>query len=342
MDPLTMAAIASVAVPAITGAIGGAKAGKANKDAERRRDEMAELYRNLKVPDLASQQYDAMMQEYAGDIDPALLASVPGLESAFNNISTDPRFTQAQYESLGGLDSLIAGGGMTDMDKLNFQRAQNAAAQASAQQQAGITRDMAERGIAGGGAELAQRLASAQGAANRSSDAAQDMAATAQQRALQALISRGSMAGDMQAQDFGQKSAMATARDAIARWNQQQAMETGRANQNAMNTAMSQNQQVRQGVNAANQGATNQSRQYNAGAVGTQYNQQLNKLGGISGQVTAQNADRNAAAERTANQYQGFGQAASAVLPIATKAYQKYSYDNMSGEEQDAYNRSQR
>lgn len=334
--------IAAAAIPAITGAIGAHQAGKARKDAERRQDQMADMFRGLNVPDINSQQYQAALQDYVGDVDPALLASVPGLESALAGISTDPRFTQAQHQSLGSLNEIIQGGGLSQMDKLNFQRAQDQAAQQAARQQSAVTRNMAERGIAGGGAELAQQLAASQGAANRSSDAAQNMAATAQQRALQAIMQRGSLAGDMQQQDFSRQSAIAQARDAMGRWNQQMAQDTAKSNQNAMNVTAANNQRMRQGVAQDNQGATNQNRQYNAGVVGTNYNQQLDKLRGISGQVTAQNGYRNDSAERTGNQYQGYGQAASAILPVAAKAYQQYSYNNMSGEEQDAYDRSNR
>lgn len=330
-------AIAAAAVPVIAGAIGNAQAGKARKDAERRSDEMAELYRSLNVPSLESQQYDPTMQDYAGDIDPALLASIPGLESALSQVTSDPRFTQAQYQSLGGLDELVAGGGMTQMDKLEFQRAQDQAGQESARQQASITRDMAERGIAGGGMELAQRLASAQGAANTSSAAAQNMAATAQQRALQALMERGNMAGDMQSQDFGRKSTAANARDMMAKWNQEQALGVNKANANAANAAAAQNQQTRQYVNKDNQYATNNAKQNNAQAVGQQYGQQMDRLSGIAGQVTGQNAHRQAQAAQIGNQAQGIGQAASTIIPAAANMYQQYQKNNMSGEELEAY-----
>lgn len=323
--------MSGILAPIVSGILGGKKAGAADREAQRMIDALAEQYKNLKVPDLASQQYDPAMQDYVGDIDPALLASVPGLESALSEITTDPRFTQAQYQSLGSLDEIIQGGGLSQMDKLNFQRAQDQAAQQAARQQAAITRNMAERGIAGGGAELAQQLAASQGAANRSSEAAQTMAATAQQRALQALMQRGSLAGDMQQQDFGRQSTIAQARDNMNRWNQELAQSTARANQQATNAAAATNQQMRQGVAGANQNATNRGREYNANAVGQQYGQQLDRLQGMSGAVGAQATNRANKANQIRDQYTGYSNAINGALASGTKMLSGTGFGSGSG-----------
>lgn len=329
---MAWAPIAAAAIPVVAGALGGNKASKADKAAQRMLDEAREAYGNLQVPDLASQQYDAEQTAYAGDIDPALLAQIGDISTAYDQISTDPRFTQAQYDSLGSLDSLINGGGMTDLDKLNFQKAQDEAAQTSARQQAGITRDLAERGMAGGGAEIAQRMMAAQGAANNSSAAAQEMAANAQQRALQAIMSRGSLAGDMQSQDFNQQATVANARDAIAKWNQEQALGVNKANQAATNAALESNRNAQQNVYNTNANANNAAAQYNAGAVGTQYNQQLDKINGMSGAAKTSAATRAASADQTRNQYAGYGQAAAGAVTALGDMYKNQPVTTTSSE----------
>ena len=312
MDPLTIAAIASVAAPVISGAIGGGQANKQRKAGQKILDKAADQVYGLEVPDIADLQFDPTLAQYAGDIDPALLSNMQDIESNYGQITTDPRFAQAQYQSLGGLDELIAGGGMTAADKLAYQNATNDAAMQASREQGNIARDMAERGLSGGGNELAMRLASSQGAANRGAEAAQTQVATAQQRALDALLQRGQMGGQMEQADFNRQSEAARAKDQIAQFNRNNAMETQRTNVGATNNMNIGNRDARQANINTNTVISNTGKQNNVDAVQRNFGNQMEKAVAGGNIASGQAANRSAVADSTANMWDTIGQAGSA------------------------------
>ncbi len=333
--------IAAAAIPAIIGAIGSSKAGKARKEGERIIDQAGENWDLLDVPDVEDLKYDAATQDYVGDVDPALMSQVPDINSAFDQITGDPRFQQAQYDSLGALDGLVNAGGMMEADKIAYQNALNDAATQNSRQQASIGRDYAERGLGGGGQELAMRMAAQQTAANANSAGAQNMAATAQQRALEAIMSRGNLAGSMQGADYAQKNAAATARDVINKFNTQNAITVGQSNQDAINTAGVQNQNTRQGVRGDNQNATNESLKYNAGAPVTQFGMAKDKASGQSDAAGQKAAVRTGQAAGIREEHKGYATAIPGVIQGASSIGQT-PYSEMSGEGQDAYDKDRR
>jgi hypothetical protein len=86
-------------------------------------------------------------------------------------------------------------------------------------QQSAILQNLAQRGMAGGGQELALRAQAQQSSANQAAMEGLQLSAEQRARALNALIQRGQMAGNMRSQEFGEKSDKAKAADAIAQWN---------------------------------------------------------------------------------------------------------------------------
>jgi hypothetical protein len=102
-------------------------------------------------------------------------------------------------------------GGMTGADRLAAEQAQNDAASQARMREGAIMNSLASRGQAGGGGELAARLANSQGATVAQHSAGATQAAAAQQRALQSLQGWGTMAGQQ-----------ASAKDAISTFNASQ------------------------------------------------------------------------------------------------------------------------
>ncbi len=318
---MAWAPIAAAAVPAVAGIIGGNKANKAAKEAQKIRDRAAQQIYGIEVPDVEDLQFDPTLSNYSGDIDPALLSNMTDIDSEYGNISTDPRFQQAQYQSLGGLDELIAGGGQTAADKLAYQKATDDASMQASREAGNITRDMAERGMGGSGQELAQRLASSQGAANRGALAAQTQAATAQQRALDAMIQRGDMAGNMQSADFDRQSKAASAKDLIAQFNRNNAMNVQQTNAQMTNQTNTGNRDARQANNNLNTGITNTGKANNAQAVQTTFGNQLDKANAGAAAANGQAASRTAQADKTAAMWSGIASAAPGIISAGANAF---------------------
>lgn len=313
--------LATAAVSAMAGAQGAKKAASATRDAQNISDKAAEQIYGLDVPDVSELRYDPTRSEYAGDVNPQLLSNLQDIESQFGGISTDPRFAQAQYQSLGGLDELIAGGGQTAADKLAYQQATNDAASQASREQGNITRDMAERGLGGSGQEMAMRLASSQGAANRGADAAQTQAATAQQRALDAMIQRGELAGNMQGADFDRQAKIAEATDRIRQWNRDNSMQVQQNNATMLNQAKTGNRDARQANTNLNAGIDNTGKQVGVNAVQDTYNNKMDKAVAGGNAATGQANSRLAAAQNTKDMWSGIASAAPGVINAGVTAW---------------------
>lgn len=156
-----------------------------------------------------------------GKIDLPTLEQITNQElgpSAFEKLKTDTRLAQAQY---GALDKLgeYANGGLTLQDQATLNAAMGKVARQEGAGREAIRENMAARGTLGSGAELAMSLQNQQGAAERANQMGMDAAGRAQQRALDALISRGQMAGQIRGQEFNEGARAAEAKDLINRYN---------------------------------------------------------------------------------------------------------------------------
>lgn len=175
-------------------------------------------------------------------VDPRLADLALQDDSAFNDISIDPRLKDTQMGSLDALREIAESGGMTAADEANLNRVQSEVGAADRGRREAIRSGMAARGMGGSGLELLQMLDSSQAATDRANQSGLDIAGMAEQRAMDAIMRGGSMAGDIRGQDFGEAAKAAAANDAI----------------NAFNTAnTNQNSQW-------NAGATNSMGQFNA------------------------------------------------------------------------------
>lgn len=139
--------------------------------------------------------------------------------TALAKITADPRFRQAQEESLSALADISKNGGFSLEDQANLNRFQNEAARRASGQRAAVLERLASRGIAGGGAEIAQNIAAQQDTANREAQMGLDLAAQGRKRALDAILARGDLASRLESADYNRQAQAATAQDAIDRFN---------------------------------------------------------------------------------------------------------------------------
>lgn len=275
--------------------------------------------------------------EYAGDVTAAtttrpdqisvdpitaahMQASTVG-PSAMGDISGDPRLREAQLNALGGLEGIVADGGMTAMDKANMSRMTNSVNQQDRGRREAIQQGMARRGMGGSGMDLLAQLQSSQGSTDRAAQQGLDIQGMAQARALEAMMQSGQLGGAIRGQDFGEDAAKAQAADAIARFNAGQTQvanqfNTGATNQFALsnqnmdlntqaqninndtgwqqfntgqvNNIATNNQQARQGVSNAHANAANDSQQQNKiGTPTANFNNNATVAKGKTGGKTA-------------------------------------------------------
>lgn len=255
VDPLTAAVVAT---NVIGGILGSNKANKANKSAERVLDAQMEEWRQLNMPNLSPVEFEKYKELFAPQM---------AQDSLMQNIQTDPALRDAQMAALSQLGD-ISEGGLTLQDKADLADIQGEVARQDAARQGAIMQNMAERGLGGAGMELAQRLQAQSAGADRAASDARNVAAQAQQRALDAIMRRGSLGGEMRAQQFGEDAAKARAQDAMNMYN------TGMLNEAQRNKQQIANQNTDLGNQQAMQ--ANQIAQQN-------YENELSKLGGQSG-----------------------------------------------------------
>lgn len=269
--------VAAVAAPMIINEVSKAQSKGDFKKASNLMREAYAQYGDVIAPEI--EKYDPQMLQYLGDVNYEELRSQGDLTYSdvgtdFNNISVDPRFKENQMASLGALDEIIAGGGFNATDRANLTRAQNEAAQGDRGRRDAIMQNMQMRGVGGSGMELLAQLQSSQAATDRSAQAGLDTNALAQQRALDAIMQSGQMSGQMRGQEFGEKSSVAQARDAIAKFNAANRLDVNRSNRdygtdiNKYNTdmanrAMDRNVDTRQNIANQNVSTQNQAQQVN-------------------------------------------------------------------------------
>jgi len=202
-------------------------------DAENALSQVTGAYDGIKPPTLVSpdlQNYNWLQDlnpehvNQGADVQAPVLSAhtadaVNQAQSEMGNISTDPALRSQQMASLAALQNLAQSGGLNLQDKAALASVQDQAAQADRGRRQAIQQNMQARGMGGSGASLLAQLQSNQAATDQQSQQGMDIAGQAQQRALQAMMQGGQLAGQIQGQDFSQQAQQAQAQDAVNSFN---------------------------------------------------------------------------------------------------------------------------
>lgn len=267
MDPMTIAAIASIG----GGVLGNMMSGGDSSEASANQRRALQAILELQAPSLKDQSLDLEQYLSQGELNPMLEGALQQEASGMANIQTDPRLKNAQLDALARMEKIGASGGMDDLAKAQmFEARNNASAEANAQNMA-IQENMARRGMGGGGLELLQKMTSNQNANQRLASSDMNANAQAQARALDAIMNQGNLAGQMNTQDFNQKSQQAQAQDAINQFNIQNSQNVQARNVASKNNAQATNLQNRQNLSNQNVDLKNQQQQYNKELLQTQF-----------------------------------------------------------------------
>lgn len=240
---------------------------------------LAEI-RKVDLPQL--KELNPELYKQVVSLNPELESAVTLGPSAMEGVSTDPRLKQAQMNALNKLMEVGNEGGMTLEDRGRLNSINNEVNANLKGNQDAIMQNMATRGMAGGMSEMVARQNAAQAAANRASQQGFDVQAEAQKRALNAIMSAGDMGGNMQAQEFQQKSQVADAQDAISRFNAQNTQQVRNNNVNTKNQAQQWNAENVQNTANSNTGLNNQTQQYNSELAQRNFDNQMSKATGVA------------------------------------------------------------
>lgn len=303
----TGTALAIGAGAQIIGGLIGNEAAKGGRDAASRSAKAAlDAINGLQIPDIEKQKLLLEMPQIMGQYFPEQEVAVALQDSGMSGITTDPRLADAQMKQLESLTQL----GETGMNpaveaELNKIRRDTASQEQSRQQ--GIIQNMAQRGVGGSGIELATRLSSSQGAAQRQSEEADRQAAMAFQNMLQAQSQAGTLAGSIRGQEFGEKSAVAKAQDEINRFNTANQQSVNQRNVAGKNDAAQINLREQQRIADQQVALRNQQQQYNKQLEQQQFDNEYRKQSALAGQFQGQANQQNNQANQQANNWNNIG-----------------------------------
>lgn len=260
-----------------------------------------DYYSDLQTPEIDDilAQIEPLVQQ--GVLSPQEAQTIMQGESAMGGITLDPELKQAQLEALSSLQDISDQGGFNLTDRANLNKIANEEAIQNRGSREAILQNANARGMGGSGLELMSQLQNQQDSATRKSARDTDVAAIAQQRALDALMQRGNLANQMETQDFNRQAQTAQANDSISRFNAQTAQEQVNLNTAAGNDAAEKNLAVRQGIADNNAGIKTQNNQALINARQQEFENQLKKRNGQSGVAANNSSIQGANSDRQAN-----------------------------------------
>lgn len=281
IDPMTAGLIGSGVATIGSGLIGGNQIAKGQDAAKQAAMRALAEYAGINIPTIAEQSLILQNPDLVGLMAPELEQIINMGPSAMEGVSVDPLLEQQQMDSLGLL-SEVAKGGLTEADKAASRDIQREVGQNSQARRDAVLQNMAQRGTLGSGMELAAQLDAQQQSANEQSRTSDQLLQAAQARALQAMTQSGNMAGNIRQQQFGEKSDVARAQDAIAQFNAANQQNVGSRNVQSKNAAQEANLAAKQTLENQRAANANAQQQYNKQLYQQQFNNQMNLAQGKS------------------------------------------------------------
>lgn len=257
----------------------------ANDRAAMLQNQQFQQWMQLNVPDPAQQQVAMQQFVSAGKLTPQLETAIKQDPSSFQKIVTDSGQKAAQNTALSQLEDIGRSGGLRLQDKAALQDATLKTQQQARGNRNAIAANMAQRGLGGSGFDVAAQLQGQQGEADQNAKSSLQVAAGAQDRALSAIEGAGNMATQQRSQDFGEQAQKASAADRINQFNTENSRNVNAQNTGIANSAQSANLQNAQNLSNQNTQLSNSQQLYNKGLLQQQYQNQVQKLAGATGQA---------------------------------------------------------
>jgi hypothetical protein len=284
-----------------SGMFGGGSSASVDKDSYQR---AIDAFNSIATPELTALQVQLDKYVQAGKLSPEAAESVLLNSNSFNDIKLDPALRGAQKQALQQLQNIATQGGLTATDKAQLNDIATEQNTVARGRNEAILSNARERGIGGSGLELTSQLLNEQEAANRAATQGTQVAANAEQRALQSLQAAGQLGGTMEAQQYGQAANQAQAQNAIDRFNAETQQGTNLMNVQNRNAAQEANLAATQDIANRNTATQQAQATQNAAAVQQDYANKMNKASGIA------NIYQNLGATNTAAKQQEAGASA--------------------------------
>lgn len=263
------------------------------KDQEANSDLNAALasIQGVQTPDIASMEYQIQKLVQAGVLTPEQAQTYLQQSSALQNENVDQTGTAAQQNEISGLDNIAAQGGNDAQEQSDMQTVLNNLNTQEQGQRGAILQSQAARGALTGGETLAAQLQANQGDQASANQNALQSNAAAEQRALAALTTAGSAGSALQGQENTQANTVASATDAINKFNSAQQNQTAQYNTDASNKAQAANLANAQDIGNTNANNANAYSAYQAQLPQEVYNDNLQKAQAEAG-INSQQADQ--------------------------------------------------
>ena len=174
--------------------------------------------------------------------------------------------------------------GLTAIDRAALADIQNQLSRQERGQREAILANMAQRGMAGSGQELASSLLAGQESAQRASQEGMRLAAQQQANRQEALARVAQMSGGLEQTDYERAANVAMAQDVINQFNVANRIQSGRELQATKQRLAEQNIAQKNALRQANVDLLNQQRQQNiVNKPLAQYGLQSTYTSGVSG-----------------------------------------------------------
>jgi hypothetical protein len=274
-------------VIAAAAAIGGAliSAASNSKSLQQQKDlikQARDTYANIKDPKQQALVLEELKKQ--GVYTPEMEQVFNAPDSAFADYQADPEMVQAQKDALYQLKDLSENG-LNDTDRLEIERAKRDMVGQQTTRDANILDSLRSRGMQSAGMEQAMRQSSDQASSDRLADYEAGVQAEARNRALQAMMQRGELAGNIRGQGFNEEQAVAAAKDRINMFNAQNRQNVAGQNTDRINNGRLSNLSEDQRIADANAAIRNSTTQHNAGAGQRAFDNQMVKANGMTGQT---------------------------------------------------------
>lgn len=286
----------------------------ANSRASDLQNEGLQLWLQAHIPDPEEQKIALQQYVQQGTLSPAFQQAIQQDPTGFNAVYKNPEYTAAQNKALEELQKIGEEGGLRLQDRAAIQDAMMQSNNQARSNAMGIAASEAQKGLGGSGFEVEAKLANQANAAQNNGINSLKIAGDAQDRALRAIESSGDMATQLQAQDLGIQNNRAAAQDSINRFNTQNLQGVNAANTAAQNYANEYNLGLKQTLSNANTDLENQQEVYNKGLLQQEYNNELAKNAGATGQYNTLGQTAQQGGQNTANTISNIGGATIGAL----------------------------
>lgn len=334
MPPAVAAGIGGAAAlgSGIAGAISSnSAAGKAANTARAGQEAFRELEQYLPAIQAGELSFEELIS--AGILSPEAEEIVRQQDSEMKGISLDPELRKAQLGALRDFQGIADAGGMDARSVANLAQAQSTIGQQERGSREAILQNAAQRGIGGSGLELAAQLQNQQSAADRMSLQGTQSAADANDRRLAALSQVAGLGGQIRGQDFGEQEKIASAQDAINRFNAANTQDVQMRNVAGRNNAQAQNLAERQRIMDQNVGMRNSQQQYNKELTQRDFENRYKIAQGVGQQAQGAASAQMAGGQAVANSLGGLGQTLAGVgASIYANQPGKKKYDPNTGQ----------